>query len=197
MDVGLKTTFAREGAPLPTLEEGDDTELSSLDRKLSSQLMRVNHTGEVCAQALYEGQSITARSDTVRQDLQSAAKEERDHLNWCQHRLTELDAKPSFLNPLFFAASTMLGAVVGMLGDRINLGFVEATEDQVSEHLDRHLKALPSADTRSREILNRIREDELRHGQNAINRGGAKLPMVVRTMMTLSSRAMTSTAKHI
>ena len=197
VDIGLKTTVTHEGAPLPSLKDADDHDLSSKDRKLSSQLMRVNHTGEVCAQALYEGQALTARSKHVRSSLRNAASEERDHLRWCQQRLMELNAKPSLLNPFFFATSTVLGAVVGMLGDRINLGFVEATEDQVSEHLDRHLNSLPSSDTRSREILKRIREDELRHGQSAIEGGGARLPTFVRRLMTLISRAMTATVKHI
>ena len=197
VDVGLRTITSKERTRLPALDSTDETDLTAAEEKVSSQLMRINHTGEICAQALYEGQAVTARSESVRAELQKAASEERDHLAWCQHRLDELNAKPSVLNPLFYIASSVIGSITGLLSDRLNLGFVEATEDQVSKHLDKHLRELPKDDSRSREILKQIREDELRHGQNAIAKGGTRFPLVVRTLMMLSSRVMTLTTKHI
>ena len=197
VDVGLRTITSKECTRLPALDPTDETDLTAAEEKVSSQLMRINHTGEICAQALYEGQAVTARSESVRAELQKAASEERDHLAWCQHRLDELNAKPSVLNPLFYIASSVIGSITGLLSDRLNLGFVEATEDQVSKHLDKHLRELPKDDSRSREILKQIREDELRHGQNAIAKGGTRFPLVVRTLMMLSSRVMTLTTKHI
>ena len=197
VDLGLRATSSRNSKPLPSLQKDDNTNLAPHERKVSGQLMRINHTGEICAQALYEGQAATARSQSVRAVLKKAAREERDHLAWCQHRLNELNAKPSVLNPIFYAASSLVGGIVGMFGDRVNLGFVEATEDQVSKHLDRHLSSLPADDKRSREILTRIREDELRHGENAIEHGGTRFPLAIRAIMTMGSRVMTSTTKHI
>ncbi len=159
--------------------------------------MRVNHTGEVCAQALYEGQALTARRDEVRAKLRSAADEESDHLAWCAERLAELDASPSLLNPLFYAASYAIGALTGLAGDKVSLGFVEATEDQVCEHLDRHLQALPKDDGRSRAIVAGMRAEEARHGAAALESGGAPFPEVVKAAMTALSRVMTETTYRI
>ena len=171
--------------------------LSERENQQSGALMRVNHVGEVCAQALYLGQAITARSDASRQHLLRAAAEEQKHLGWCEQRLAELGDHTSKLNPAFFAASALIGIVTGMLGDRISLGFVEATEDQVVEHLDRHLAQLPASDERSKEILQAIRSDELHHGESAIEAGGTQYPATIRQFMTVASKVMTTTTKYI
>ncbi len=166
-------------------------------RRHAAGLMRVNHTGEVCAQALYQGQALTARSADTRSALTHAAGEEADHLAWCEARLQELDSRPSVLNPGFYALSFAMGAVTGLLGDKVSLGFVEATEDQVCRHLDRHLSALPAEDSRSREIVSRMREDEARHGSDALARGGVAFPEPVKRAMTLLSRIMTETTYRV
>ena len=139
--------------------------LTEAERKHAAGLMRVNHAGEICAQALYEGQALTARDAQVRETLRTAAAEENDHLAWCRERLDELDGRPSVLDPVFYAASFALGAAVGVLGDKVSLGFVEATEDQVKRHLDLHIRDLPETDERSRAILEEMRADESRHGR--------------------------------
>lgn len=174
-----------------------DAPLNKAERNHAAGLMRVNHTGEICAQALYEGQSLAARDPALRERLLKAAEEEADHLDWCAQRLKELDSHPSLLNPLFFGASYALGALTGLAGDRFSLGFVEATEDQVCEHLERHLDALPEADQRSRAILAQMREEEARHGAQASQMGGASFPEPVRQAMTLLSRLMTETSYRI
>jgi ubiquinone biosynthesis monooxygenase Coq7 len=177
------------GAGEATLEEGE--------RAHAAGLMRVNHTGEVCAQALYEGQAMVARDDRTRQALLAAAREENDHLAWCGERLGELGSGPSLLNPIFYAASYAMGAATGLLGDRVSLGFVEATEDQVCRHLESHLEALPEEDSRSRRIVEQMRSDEARHGENALEAGGMTFPPPVKTLMTLVSRVMTETTYRI
>lgn len=154
-------------------------------------LMRINHTGEVCAQALYQGQASTARLPTVRQAMEQAAREEEDHLAWCEARLAELDSVPSRLNPLFYAMSYGIGALAGLAGDRWSLGFVSETEQQVVRHLESHLSQVPDSDLRTRAILEQMREDELRHAVTARGAGGADLPPPVRTAMTLMSKVMT------
>lgn len=159
--------------------------------------MRVNHCGEVCAQALYEGQAATARDPAVRAVLQEASAEERDHLVWCEQRLTALDAQPSVLNPAFYAASYAMGAVTGLLGDRASLGFVEATEDQVVRHLDRHLDELPDDDAASRAVLEQMRRDEERHGAAAIEAGGAVMGALGKAAMGLVARVMTFTTYRL
>jgi ubiquinone biosynthesis monooxygenase Coq7 len=155
--------------------------------------MRVNHTGEICAQALYEGQALTAKSNQARTTLLEAAAEERDHLAWCRSRLDELDAQPSLLAPLFYGASYAMGALTGLAGDKVSLGFVEATEDQVVAHLDRHLEQLPPADHKSRAILDQMREDEAIHGERALELGGETFPEPVKQVMSLISNIMTRT----
>jgi 3-demethoxyubiquinol 3-hydroxylase len=160
-------------------------------------LMRVNHAGEVCAQALYEGQALVARDARVRGALQAAAREEEDHLAWCGERLQELDSRPSVLNPLWYGVSFALGAATGLLGDRVSLGFVAATEDQVCRHLDRHLRELPDDDARSRAIVEQMRDDEARHGTAALDAGGAQFPQPVKDAMTLVSTVMTATAYRV
>jgi len=154
-------------------------------------LMRINHTGEVCAQALYQGQATTARLPRVRQAMEQAAREEEDHLAWCEDRLRELDSIPSKLNPLFYAMSFTVGAVAGLAGDRWSLGFVSETERQVVRHLESHLSQLPPDDHRSQAILKQMRDDELRHAVTAEQSGGAPLPTPIRHAMTLMSKVMT------
>lgn len=195
-DRGLRALAGVEKGerPLPAAEEG---ELSASERQHSAGLMRVNHVGEVCAQALYEGQAATARRAEVRDALRQAAADEADHLAWCRARLEELDGSTSVLAPVFYGASFALGAVAGALGDRLSLGFVAATEDQVVEHLDRCLATLPKKDHRSRAVLEAMRSDEARHGTHALKQGGVEFPRAVREAMTLASRAMTATTYRI
>ncbi len=178
--------------PNPGADEAQ-LELDETERKHAAGLMRVNHTGEICAQALYEGQALTAKSTQARTTLLEAAAEERDHLAWCRSRLDELDAQPSLLAPLFYGASYAMGALTGLAGDKVSLGFVEATEDQVVAHLDRHLQQLPPADHKSRAILDQMREDEAIHGERALELGGETFPEPVKQVMSLISNIMTRT----
>jgi len=171
--------------------------MSSAEKRHAAGLMRINHTGEVCAQALYEGQALIAQKQAVRELLLDAAREETDHLAWCQSRLDELEARPSVFNPLFYACSWSLGVVTGALGDRTSLGFVEATEEQVSAHLSDHLSSLPETDQRSRAIVSTMRADETAHGENALRAGGASFPVFTRAIMRWVSRVMTATTYRI
>jgi ubiquinone biosynthesis monooxygenase Coq7 len=171
--------------------------LNEADTRHAAGLMRVNHSGEIAAQALYQGQSVTARDPATRATLLEAAREEQDHLAWCEARLAELDARPSRLNPLWYFGSFAIGLAAGALSDRVSLGFVAETEHQVEGHLDEHLKKLPSGDERSRRILEAMKADEIRHGQSAVAAGGAPLPAFVRFAMTMTSRVMTRTAYWI
>jgi ubiquinone biosynthesis monooxygenase Coq7 len=175
----------------------DDVALDDAERAHAAGLMRVNHTGEVCAQALYEGQALVARDEETRRALKSAAAEETDHLAWCEERLGELGSEPSMLNPLFYAASYAMGAATGLLGDRVSLGFVEATEDQVCRHLESHLEALPAEDERSRAIVEQMHSDEARHGEAAMAAGGVAFPAPVKALMTLASKLMTETTYRV
>lgn len=167
------------------------------DPRVSAGLMRVNHTGEICAQALYSGQALFAREPRVRAALQTAAAEERDHLAWCRDRLGELGSRPSLLDPAWYAGSFALGIVSGLAGDRWSMGFLAETEDQVERHLEGHLSRLPIGDERSRAIVRQMREDENRHGMMGRDLGGAQLPYPVRRAMGLASRVMTGTAYYV
>lgn len=171
--------------------------LDEQESRHAAGLMRVNHSGEIAAQALYRGQSVTARNPAVRDALIDAAREEQDHLAWCAARLNELGAAPSRLNPLWYVGSFAIGLIAGAAGDRVSLGFVAETERQVEGHLDEHLAKLPAADARSRRILEAMKEDEIRHGQNATAAGAANLPVLVREAMTMTSRIMTRSAYWI
>jgi len=153
------------------------------ERRHAAGLMRINHAGEIAAQALYHGQAFVARNDRVRDHMLAAAQEEQDHLKWCEQRLQELGSTPSRLQPLWYAGSFAIGAAAGLAGDRWSLGFVEETEKQVSEHLDEHLRELPDGDDRSRAILKTMREDEARHGREAREAGARPLPHPVRELM--------------
>ncbi len=171
--------------------------LSDSERNHAAGLMRVNHAGEVCAQALYEGQALVARDERVRTNLLRAAQEEEDHLAWCGERLQELHSRPSVLNPIWYGVSYALGAATGLLGDRVSLGFVAATEEQVCAHLERHLEALPAQDSRSRAVVAQMHADEARHGTHALESGGAAFPEPVKALMTFVSRAMTETSYRL
>tara|TARA_B100000676_G_C18012103_1_gene807327 strand:- start:714 stop:1340 length:627 start_codon:yes stop_codon:yes gene_type:complete len=174
-----------------------EEELTPQEASHAAGLMRVNHTGEICAQALYEGQALTAQDERTRAALLEAAAEEADHLAWCTQRLEQLESKPSVLNPGFYAASFAVGAFTGLLGDRVSLGFVEATEEQVCEHLQDHLAELPGADARSRAIVARMYDDEARHGARALEGGGAEFPRPIKQAMRVLSKVMTETTYRI
>ena len=180
----------------PAGETVDDA-LDERERRRSAGLMRVNHAGEVAAQALYQGQSLVARDPATREAMTQAAREENDHLVWCRARLGELGAAPSRLDPLWYAGSLAIGAAAGLAGDRWSLGFVVETERQVVEHLDDHLSRLPDGDRRSRALLRRMQADEQRHATRARAAGGAALPPVVRRAMRAASKVMTRTAYWI
>lgn len=174
-----------------------DADLCEEDRRKVSALMRVNHAGEVSAQALYQGQALTAKLLEVRGKMERAAREENDHLAWCQRRLGELGSHTSFLNPLWYVGSLAIGALAGLAGDRWSLGFVAETERQVVIHLEEHLERLPAQDHKSRAILARMKEDEAHHATTALRAGGAELPQPVKRIMRLSSKVMTTTAYYI
>lgn len=195
-DQGLRTVFGRPqttGRPDPADPAADDDTLNEEERLRSMRLMRVNHTGEVCAQALYQGQALTARSAAVREAMQEAAAEENDHLDWCQRRVEALGGQTSRLNPLFYAGALGIGALAGIIGDKWSLGFLAETERQVVRHLDGHLERMPTADATSRAIAEQMREDEGRHATTAVENGAAELPEPVKRFMGLSSKVMTST----
>jgi ubiquinone biosynthesis monooxygenase Coq7 len=166
-------------------------------RRHAASLMRVNHAGEIAAQGLYHGQALVARNPATRALLEQAAREETDHLAWCEQRLRELDDRPSLLDPLWYAGSFAIGALAGLTGDRYSLGFVAETERQVERHLDHHLEQLPAEDQRSRSILEQMRADEQAHGQLAVDSGGAQLPRPVQQLMQATARLMTGTARWI
>ncbi len=173
------------------------THLTVSDARHVAGLMRVNHSGEVCAQALYHGQALTAKLPHVRQEMQQAAIEEQDHLAWCEDRLKELDSHTSLLNPVWYGLSFGMGALAGIAGDKYSLGFVAETERQVSLHLEDHIRQLPEQDDRSRKILVQMNEDELHHRDTALNAGGVDLPTPVRIAMTGISKLMTKTSYYI
>ena len=178
---------------------GDTAEvvLDEPERRHAAGLMRINHVGEVCAQALYSGQAAVARDPATRADLLAAAAEETDHLAWCADRLRELDSRPSLLNPLWYAGSFAIGAMAGLRGDGWNLGFVVETERQVEAHLDEHLASLPPEDARSRAILSVMKDDEVRHADNAQAAGARDLPAPVKAGMRLASRLMKAVAYRL
>ncbi len=178
-------------------ESATDGKLSSMERAESLCLMRVNHAGEVCAQALYQGQALTARRIETRNRMQQAAAEENDHLTWCRQRVHQLGGHTSLLNPLWYAGSLAIGAFSGLLGDKWSLGFLAETEQQVVNHLDGHLRRLSDGDRKSRAIVEQMKTDEAKHRNTAVSAGGVKLPGPVKMMMTLASRVMTMTAYRI
>ena len=182
--------------PTPTSSVSDDS-LTEAQKKHAAGLMRVNHVGEVCAQALYQSQKLYARTSELRKKLDQAAIEEEDHLAWCAQRLRELDARPSLLNPVWYAGSFVLGSLAGLAGDRVSLGFVAETEKQVERHLDGHLQELPLQDHKSRAIVAQMRADEIEHGQMALQEGGIQLPAPIQFAMKCMAKVMTTTAYRI
>nr|WP_024309679.1 2-polyprenyl-3-methyl-6-methoxy-1,4-benzoquinone monooxygenase [Pseudomonas sp. P818] len=198
-DAALRTLLPFSGAssrPSPAIVQ-NETELSSEESRHVAGLMRINHTGEVCAQALYQGQALTAKLPEVRSAMEHAADEEIDHLAWCEQRIRELGSHPSVLNPLFYGLSFGVGAVAGLVSDRVSLGFVAATEDQVCKHLDEHLEQLPEHDAKSRAILEQMRVDEQQHANSALAAGGVRFPAPVKFGMTLLSKVMTKSTYRI
>jgi ubiquinone biosynthesis monooxygenase Coq7 len=198
-DTALRTVI---GKPLATqrpypAEDVEDCPMDSAESRHVAGLMRVNHAGEVSAQALYQGQSITARNKQVREKLERAALEENDHLVWTENRLKELGERTSLLNPVWYAGSFTIGALAGALGDKWNLGFLAETEHQVVEHLDKHINEIPSSDNRSRVILQQMKNDEARHAATALDHGGEPLPTPVKKLMQAMSKVMTRTAYWI
>lgn len=165
--------------------------------RVSGGLMRVNHTGEICAQGLYNGQALFASDEATGTALAKAAEEELDHLAWCRERLHELNTKPSILDPLWYSVSFALGAGAALVSDKVSLGFVHATEENVERHLRDHLQRLPASDHASRQILQQMLDDEIRHGQTALDQGGQQLPTPVRRMMWEGAKLMTQTAERV
>jgi ubiquinone biosynthesis monooxygenase Coq7 len=197
-DKGLKTLTASAHSVRPHPDENvQETELSAEEKRHALGLMRVNHCGEVCAQALYNGQSLTAKNPQIVDALQQASKEETEHLAWCEKRIHALGGHTSFLNPLWYAGSFTLGAIAGAIGDKWNLGFLAETEHQVGAHLEKHLHELPAGDKKSRAILEQMKTDEAQHADTAINLGGAELPAPIKSAMKQMSKVMTSTTYYL
>ncbi len=197
-DQAIRTLRADHHASRPNpAADAPETVVNEADRKHAAALMRVNHSGEVAAQALYQGQAFVAGSSATRESLMEAAREETDHLAWCAERIRELDGKTSVLNPLWYAGSFAIGALAGLAGDRTSLGFVAETERQVVEHLEGHLAQLTKTDARTRAIIEQMSADEERHGRNAMLAGGAALPFFARALMKATARVMTRSAYRL
>lgn len=199
LDNALRTVSgtAHASRPTPGKANAGETALPPEAKRLSGALMRVNHVGEVCAQALYEAQALTARSDSVRQQMERAAHEETDHLAWTAERLQALGARPSLLNPLWYAGAFAIGLAAGRAGDRWSLGFLVETERQVEKHLAGHLERLPPEDEASRAIVAQMRADEAQHADDAMVAGGAPLPPPLRWLMRGAAKVMTTTAHYV
>ena len=197
-DKGLRTLLAPARTIRPLPGKGlAEAEMDKEEKHLAAALMRVNHSGEICAQALYQGQALTARQPEIQQALKQAASEETEHLNWCESRITDLGGRKSLLNPAWYAGSLAIGALAGALGDKWNLGFLAETERQVVRHLEGHLQRLPASDEKSRAVVEQMKEDEARHATTALEHGGAELPTLVRLAMKLSARMMTGVAFRV
>ncbi len=198
IDRGLRTVAAANVSARPFPDQGvAETVHDPVARKHAAALMRVNHAGEIAAQALYHGQALTARNPAIREQMLAAARDETDHLAWCERRVKELDSRTSLLAPVWYAGSFAIGALAGISGDRTSLGFVEETEKQVVEHLDSHLHELPADDERSRRIVAQMKADEDRHADEARNKGAMGLPRPVRALMRRTARLMTRTAYRL
>jgi ubiquinone biosynthesis monooxygenase Coq7 len=198
VDRGLRTVAAANVAARPCPDQGlAETVHDPAARRHAAALMRVNHAGEIAAQALYHGQALTARNPVVREQLLAAARDETDHLAWCERRVRDLDSRTSVLAPLWYAGSFAIGALAGLSGDRTSLGFVEETEKQVVEHLDAHLHELPPEDERSRRIVAQMKADEDRHAGDARQNGAVTLPRPVRELMRRTARVMTRAAYRL
>jgi ubiquinone biosynthesis monooxygenase Coq7 len=198
VDRALRSLAGVTEAARPNPSSGvEEAPLSENERAHAAALMRVNHVGEICAQALYQGQALTARDPRARGELEEAAREEGDHLAWSAERIKELDGRPSLLNPLWYAGALAMGAAAGVFGDRWNLAFLAETERQVEEHLSGHLQKLPAGDGRTRTLVDAMRMDEARHRQTAIRLGAEELPAPVKLAMRLASKVMTTVAYRI
>jgi ubiquinone biosynthesis monooxygenase Coq7 len=199
LDQALRTLFGRpkvtERANPAQLQP--EAELSDRERDHIARLMRINHTGEVCAQALYQGQALTAHDPATRHSLERSAAEENDHLAWCEARIGELGGRLSLLNPLWYAGSFALGAAAGLAGDKWSLGFVAETESQVEGHLDEHLAQVPQGDARTRAVLEQMKADEIAHGDKARALGGAELPAAAKRAMQAGSKLMTRSVYYV
>ncbi len=197
-DAALRTLFAppRARRPCPVVP-ADETRLDPAQRELAGALMRVNHVGEVCAQALYTAQAASTRNPALRARFLHAAQEEADHLAWTQSRLDELGSRASLLNPLWYAGAFGLGLLAGRLGDRISLGFVVETERQVEAHLQSHLERLPAQDHASRAIVVQMKDDEAAHAEQALHAGALELPAPVKSLMSAAAKVMTTTAHYV
>jgi ubiquinone biosynthesis monooxygenase Coq7 len=194
-DRALRAVFAPAASRRPYPDQGvAEVEMTEAERRHAAGLMRINHSGEVCAQALYQGQALTARNPEAAKALIEASEEETEHLAWCERRLEELGSRKSLLNPLWYAGSFSLGVLAGALGDKWNLGFLAETERQVEGHLDGHLQSLPDQDAKSRAIVEQMKADEIKHAETAIAHGGAELPLPVKQAMQLGSKVLTKTA---
>ncbi|GGY02910.1 2-polyprenyl-3-methyl-6-methoxy-1,4-benzoquinone monooxygenase [Paludibacterium paludis] len=197
-DKGLRTLCAPAASQRPHPDEAiGDAPLSEAEKRHALGLMRVNHCGEVCAQALYQGQALTARDPAAREALREAAFEEVEHLAWTERRIRELGGRVSLLNPVWYTGSLALGVAAGLLGDKWNLGFLEETEHQVEAHLNSHLDKLPEQDAKSRAIVAQMRDDEMRHADMARDLGAARLPLPVRGAMKLTAKIMTGSSYHL
>lgn len=197
-DKALRTVFATASSRRPYPDADlPEAELDEAEKRHAAGLMRINHSGEVCAQALYAGQALTARNPEAQRALLEAADEETEHLAWCERRLNALGSHKSFLNPFWYAGSFALGAFAGALGDKWNLGFLAETERQVEGHLDSHLDKLPPQDARSRAVVEQMKADEIKHADTAIAHGGAELPQPVKQAMRLTSKVLTLAAYRI
>ena len=198
LDRALRTVFApaRSQRPIPGAELPEG-EMSDAERVHACALMRVNHVGEICAQALYQGQALSSQDLVLRDALRGAADEETEHLAWTERRISELGGRKSLLNPLWYVGALSMGLIAGRFGDRWNLGFRAETGRQVEAHLDGHLRQLPEQDVRSREVVDQMRIDEIRHADTAVNLGAAELPAPVKAAMKLAARMMTGAAYRI
>jgi len=197
-DKALRTVFANAHTVRPVPGESQpEAELSDEEKRLAAGLMRVNHCGEICAQALYQGQALMSKDEGIKRALEGAAHEETEHLAWTEQRITELGGRKSLLNPLWYLGSLGLGVAAGVLGDRWNLGFLAETERQVEAHLDSHLLSLPEDDLRSRAIVDQMRLDEIEHARMAVDEGAADLPNPVKIAMRWSAKLMTNASYHL
>ncbi|MEJ2609819.1 MAG: 2-polyprenyl-3-methyl-6-methoxy-1,4-benzoquinone monooxygenase [Candidatus Thiodiazotropha sp.] len=199
LDTAIRTLFGtpqvtERANPASRLDEAD---MSDQERDLTARLMRINHTGEVCAQALYQGQALTAKLPEVRDRMERAAQEENDHLAWCETRLNELDNRKSLLNPFWYASSFMLGAAAGLAGDKWSLGFVAETEHQVEAHLNEHINQIPNQDKKSHAVLEQMKTDEIKHAEMAMAAGGVSLPTPIKVAMKVTSKLMTKSVFYL
>mgnify|MGYP003465481616 CR=1 FL=1 len=197
-DKGIRTLFATSVAARPRPDAAlEEPALDDASKHHAAALMRINHVGEVCAQALYSGQALTSRNPQIVSALKHAADEETDHLAWCEARINELGGRKSLLNPLWYAGSFTLGAIAGAIGDKWNLGFLEETEQQVSAHLQNHLSQLDETDIKTRTIINQMQQEEIAHANTANQLGASELPAPIKTGMKFASKIMTNTAYYI